>query len=1194
MHSSPHRLVAKLGIPLFILVAILGAVTAVQRVPAPSSAGHTDYVTQFLTALPNVIPSSFGVGITEFATADLNTDGNLDVLAADYFNNEIHVLLGDGDGNFYEHVGSPHAVSGSPDSLRVSDLDGDTVLDVVVANTAGSISFLKGDGTGDLAAQVTSPSVSSPEGIAVAYLDADTDLDLLVTRSTFGTGQVAVQLNNGDGTFAAPSDSESAGSFTSKVDVGDFNGDGKTDAAAVASGSSLLFVFLGNGDGTITPATTPSYSTTGTPKSIVAADFVGDAAIDLVTEDNSNGTVKVFEGDGSGGFTLHSSPAVPTGPWGLNVLDVNNDGLNDIAVGDDNNGPIRILRNNGTVFEVIDSYTGVASHWAIGVGDFDGEGTDDIITGGQTGAQVSILLNDGTGTLNASHDYTLLSTGANRIDRGDLNGDGHEDFVIGDCTNSGYGVYLANGTGGFTGPTVAGAGGCHSAFRIGNVNGDTFLDIVGKRSTGNIVSFIHGNGDGTFGAPGTTTVGSTGSPGVADLQLADINGVGGSDIVTTNASEGTVSVRLNDGVGTFTGALSNVAGFVGANTVAPADYDADGDVDIVVGATATGYYSSNTAGVLGAPSTFATGGVCTSIRSGLLNADALPDLVMANACGAGSNTVIKFNTGGGTFGPGTTYGVPGTEVEVVDVDLDGIQDVVVRQGGTNLLFNVLGNDGTGVLTSRGAYHANDVNWFTTVDLRTGGTRDIVATGSNFFTHIVNITGTPEVLITPTSGSTTVTEGGATDTLAVELVTRPTHSVTLTFTGDSQVSVAPTTMRFTQGDWSTPQTLTVTAIDDTAEEGPHAGSIGITTGSFDANYDALAVASQAVTVNDNDTPGAVAPNVQRISGDTPQELAIAVSQEAFTPGEAEAGAIARSGVIVDSLTLAPLASIANATMLLTNSDGLETAVKDELLRALGSTDKTIYLAGGLDALSQQVETDLQAAGFTSIVRLAGAHRRATAGAIGDEIINLNPVKGNRAIITDDRAFVDALGTGGVAANVADQTADAVVLSQRGVGALDESASAFLDRHQEITEVIVVGGTTALPEGMVADLQARHPGVTVTRWAGPERFATNAALNGVFYDTPNTIVIANGEAKNLPGARTGVSAGFAGDASFFAALLGGRFAGEQQAPLLVTKAELLPVPIEEYITAHAGSIEQVYIIGPEALVNQAVMDQVGGLI
>lgn len=116
--------------------------------------------------------------------------------------------------------------------------------------------------------------------------------------------------------------------------------------------------------------------------------------------------------------------------------------------------------------------------------------------------------------------------------------------------------------------------------------------------------------------------------------------------------------------------------------------------------------------------------------------------------------------------------------------------------------------------------------------------------------------TAGVTISPTTISTT--EGGATATYSVVLISQPSGNVVITLSPDSQSSTNKESLTFTTGNWGTPQEVTVTAVDDAQSEGTHVSTILHTintTLTADSNYDNLdELLSVTNTITDNDTPG----------------------------------------------------------------------------------------------------------------------------------------------------------------------------------------------------------------------------------------------------------------------------------------------------------------------------------------------------
>ncbi|MBW4549589.1 MAG: S8 family serine peptidase, partial [Aphanocapsa sp. GSE-SYN-MK-11-07L] len=111
--------------------------------------------------------------------------------------------------------------------------------------------------------------------------------------------------------------------------------------------------------------------------------------------------------------------------------------------------------------------------------------------------------------------------------------------------------------------------------------------------------------------------------------------------------------------------------------------------------------------------------------------------------------------------------------------------------------------------------------------------------------------TPGITLTQTGGNTSVTEGGNTDTYSLVLKTQPTAEVTITLAVGAQITTNTNTLIFTPTNWNTPQTVTVTAVNDTTPEGSHTATIAHTVSSSDTNYNAAALPNLSVSIADND-------------------------------------------------------------------------------------------------------------------------------------------------------------------------------------------------------------------------------------------------------------------------------------------------------------------------------------------------------
>ena len=117
-----------------------------------------------------------------------------------------------------------------------------------------------------------------------------------------------------------------------------------------------------------------------------------------------------------------------------------------------------------------------------------------------------------------------------------------------------------------------------------------------------------------------------------------------------------------------------------------------------------------------------------------------------------------------------------------------------------------------------------------------------------------LTGSPGVAVSPLTVN--ATEGGAAGTYNVVLTVAPSANVDVAISaGGGQVTVAPATLTFTTANWNTPQTVTVTAVDDVTPEGLHNDTLNHSATSTDTGYDGLSIVDVTVTVADNE-PAAV--------------------------------------------------------------------------------------------------------------------------------------------------------------------------------------------------------------------------------------------------------------------------------------------------------------------------------------------------
>jgi subtilisin-like proprotein convertase family protein len=658
-----------------------------------AAAGSTtpgDYrlTTRFAAATAPLEPMRAGQVPAGLVTGDFNGDGHTDLAVANAGDNNLSVLLGNGDGSFAAQT--TIYVGNTPYALVVGDFDGDGDTDLAVANGGdNNLSVLLGNGDGSFAAQTTIDVGDNPYALVTGDFNGDSDTDLATVNR--GGDDVTVLLGHGDGTFTAQPEL-AIGAAPSALVAGNFNGDDHTDLAVVNSDDEVVLL-LSDGSGGF--AVQPGIAVGTGPSAVVAADFNGDGLTDLATANANSYDVTVLLGDGFGGFAARPAITVGAFPFALAVGDFNGDGRTDLAAANRFGDDVTVLLGDGAGgFAAQSAATVGASPVALVAADFNGDGRTDLATANRYSDDATVLLGSGDGSFAAP---PVFAVGADPVVlvADDFDGDGHLDLATANGYSDDVSVLLGKGDGRFARQPAVAVGDVPFDLVVGDFNGDGRPDLAAANEFSDDVSVLLGNGDGSFAALPPLAFGYE----LIALLAEDFNGDGRTDLATANSTvtygSFTVTVLLGNGDGSFAVQDDFPVGAAPLSLLA-GDFDRDGDIDL---ATAN-FDSDNVTILLGdGAGNFATqlnlaaGNGPTAMVAGDFDGDGHTDLAAANRIGNSVRVLRGNGTGGFVAQPIVPVGVAPVALLAKDFNGDGRTDLATANQGSDTVTVLLASGG---------------------------------------------------------------------------------------------------------------------------------------------------------------------------------------------------------------------------------------------------------------------------------------------------------------------------------------------------------------------------------------------------------------------------------------------------------------------------------------------------------------------
>ena len=298
--------------------------------------------------------------------------------------------------------------------------------------------------------------------------------------------------------------------------------------------------------------------------------------------------------------------------------------------------------------------------------------------------------------------------------------------------------------------------------------------------------------------------------------------------------------------------------------------------------------------------------------------------------------------------------------------------------------------------------------------------------------------------------------------------------------------------------------------------------------------ALALAASSAALSVPRSAHAEVATVDRVAGDDRYETAALVSADTFEPGVSVVH-LSDGNTFPDALAAGAAAALGDGPVLLTTARALPAVTADELVRLRPAR---VVVMGGTAAVSDEVLDQVRSLTRAGVTRAGGLDRYDTAARLSAATF--------RAGVETVWVATGTEASDALSASAAAGATGAPVLLIRPDG-VPASVEAEL-RRLAPRRIVVAGGGSAVPEAVRILLTRFAP--AVTRVAGPDRYATSAAISTYGFPAPTAVRVLLASGEKFPDA-----------------LVAAPVAARQRGPVLLVRPTCVPEDAAYEITALA---------------------------
>jgi len=322
--------------------------------------------------------------------------------------------------------------------VHAADLDGDGDVDVLSASRDDNkVAWYENDGGSPPAftPHIITTAAAWPIEVHAADMNGDGDVD--VVSGSYDGRRVDWYENDGaiDPTFAAHPVAANAGSVKS-IHAADLDGDGDTDVLSAGPHDSRIVLWHENSGGPLPTFTQHTVGSSGVwASSIYAADLDGDSDLDVITGVDGWNRIYWYENSGapSPGFTQRTVDPDINAPQSVYAADLDGDGDVDVVSAAQNAHLIAWHENIGgspPTFVERAITTNAQYAWSVFAADLDLDGDIDVLSASWLDNKIAWYENDGASPPTfIAHDITTSAMHAFAVHAADVDGDGDPDVL---------------------------------------------------------------------------------------------------------------------------------------------------------------------------------------------------------------------------------------------------------------------------------------------------------------------------------------------------------------------------------------------------------------------------------------------------------------------------------------------------------------------------------------------------------------------------------------------------------------------------------------------------------------------------------------------------------------------------------------------------------------------------------------------